>query len=355
MTVRTDETNGEAVTISIVVKALNEERRIAACIESALAGLGALSGEVILADSGSTDDTIRIAARYPIRIVRLADTAQRRCGIGAQLGFQFARGEYLYVLDGDMELDPRFLVEAVRALEDDPGLAGVAGLVEEVSADNVQFRGRKSRALEGRPGEVRWLDMGGLYRSSALKGAGYLSNRNLHACEEQELGLRLTAAGWRMKRLAIRSVRHYGHTDGTFSLQRKRLRSGYLLGPGEVLRASIGRPYFWSVARIHRHLIATLALCALLMLGLVLLPVTAAGVAAWLAALVALLAERTLRYGSPREAIAIIAIWHINAVELVRGFLRPQIDPATPIPAVVVADSDAAPLAVACGDRRHAR
>ena len=42
-------------TVSIIIKALNEERHIAAAIESALAALGGIDGEVILADGGSRD------------------------------------------------------------------------------------------------------------------------------------------------------------------------------------------------------------------------------------------------------------------------------------------------------------
>ena len=44
--------------VSIIIKALNEERYIATAIESALIALAGLDGEVILADSGSSDRTI---------------------------------------------------------------------------------------------------------------------------------------------------------------------------------------------------------------------------------------------------------------------------------------------------------
>src|SRR6476659_2248742 len=76
------------VTVSIIIKALNEERHIEAAVRSALAAIGALDGEVILADSGSSDRTIEIARQYPIAIVQLAHPAERRCGIGPQLGYQ---------------------------------------------------------------------------------------------------------------------------------------------------------------------------------------------------------------------------------------------------------------------------
>ena len=73
-------------TVSIIIKAFNEERHIAGAIESALAALAGIGGEVILADGASTDRTVAIAEKYPVKIVRLDNAADRSCGAGAQLG-----------------------------------------------------------------------------------------------------------------------------------------------------------------------------------------------------------------------------------------------------------------------------
>ena len=77
--------------LTIGIKALNEEAKIAQAIESALSSLEGIEGEVVLADSGSTDRTIAIAQTYPIRIVQLKNPDERCCGAGAQLAFQAAR------------------------------------------------------------------------------------------------------------------------------------------------------------------------------------------------------------------------------------------------------------------------
>ena len=107
-------------TVSIVIKALNEERHIATAIESALAALDGISGEVILADSGSTDRTIEIAEKYPIKIVRMSRVEDRSCGAGGQLGYQYCCGEYVCLIDGDMRLYQDFLSSAIRYLENNP-------------------------------------------------------------------------------------------------------------------------------------------------------------------------------------------------------------------------------------------
>lgn len=339
------------VLVSIIIKALNEQDRIADCIESALAALADIPGEVILADSGSSDATVAIASDYPVRIVQLADPALGCCGLGPQLGYQFARGDFVYILDGDMVLDPLFIERGLLALSADPDLAGVAGLVEEMNAENLQFRGRKERGAEGCPGACRWLDMGGLYRREALDSVGYLSNRNFHSCEEQELGLRLSARGWRMRRLSWPGVRHHGHSEPTFALQRRRLRSGYLYGPGEMLRASLGRPWLREVLKVHRHLLVVLALWIALVAGLVSLPYTAGPLLGWAVALGLLFVNRVMRYRSVRDAAVALLLWHIDALAMMRGFMRRGVDPLDPIPARILSDASLQPMRASGGER----
>ncbi len=230
--------------VSIIIKALNEERNIARAVESSLAAVERVGGgEVILADSLSIDRTVELASRYPISIVQLVDPADRCCGVGAELGYRIARGEYLYILDADMELDGDFLAAAVTALDNDTGLGGVGGRVEEMHIMNAEFRRRIEDDIF-RFGEVDSLNMGGLYRRSAISQLGYLTNRNLHAYEEYELALRMRSAGWRLLRLNIPAIKHYGHTDASFRLLWRRWHTRHAWAAGELLREVWGRPYF---------------------------------------------------------------------------------------------------------------
>src|ERR1041385_4468258 len=114
--------------VSVVIKALNEEAHIAVAIESAIAALEDMDGEIILADSLSTDRTVEIASTYPIKIVSLDRGEDRSCGAGGQLGYQYSSGDYICLIDGDMRLHPSFLAAAIRHLELVPALAGVGGI-----------------------------------------------------------------------------------------------------------------------------------------------------------------------------------------------------------------------------------
>ncbi|QRX82862.1 glycosyltransferase family 2 protein [Glaciimonas sp. PAMC28666] len=241
------------IRLAVIIKALNEERHIARAIESAIAAVSSYSGQVILADSGSTDGTIAIASGYPIKIVQLEDTSERSCGVGAQMGYQFLNVDYVYLLDGDMALTSSFLTYAVDILEHSPSLAGVGGMVEELGGGNYEFNVRKEEQDGRFAGRQESLDMGGLYRVEAIKKINYLTNRNLHSYEEKELGQRLTQAGYFLERIAEPAIKHYGKTEDSLQLLFRRWETRHIDGPGEWMRAVWRTPHFFSVAMKFRQ------------------------------------------------------------------------------------------------------
>lgn len=318
--------------LSVVIKALNEERNIERTLTSAVAAVQGLDAEVILADSLSTDGTVRIAERFPVAVAQLQHAHDRCCGVGAQLGYQYARGNYVLIMDGDMEVERDWLLAALAALTAEPELAGVGGLVVDVNLDNIEFRARQQRKpSDMQAGEVDRLDMGGLYRREAIEAVGYLTHRGLHACEELELGVRLRAAGWRMRRLDLVSIHHYGHTDPLWVLVRKRWRSRYVNGSGELLRSSIGKPWFGLALRalIKRVIVLSWWLVALaLLIGALL----GQSLWVWLALCVfgppVLMSVR--KRSLPMGFYSVLA-WCVDAAGLLRGMLSQPKDPREPI------------------------
>ena len=127
-------------TVSVIIKALNEEKRISATIESALRAVNEVGGEVILADSYSTDRTVELAQRYPIRVVQLANPEERCCGVGPQLGYQHSRGKFVYILDGDMEMEGGFFAQAIAFMVEHPEVAGVGGRTVEQNTESLRTR-----------------------------------------------------------------------------------------------------------------------------------------------------------------------------------------------------------------------
>ena len=335
--------------VSVVIKALNEEPNIAAAIESCLAALKDVGGEVILADSFSPDGTVAEASRYPVRIVQLARQGDRSCGAGPQLGYQHSQGEYVYIMDGDMKMVPGFLEQALTFLAQHPEIAGVSGRVVELNNESLEYRERSEREkrveAHRAPGQVDRLDGGGLYRRRAIEEAGYFSDRNLHSYEEFDLAVRLRSLGWKLWRLPADAVTHYGHDAPPYQLLRRRWKSRYACGLGELVRGALGQPQMKLVLRGLRELrlyVGVLAWWALL-LTVPFWPVTALARAGMLLALaVAPLAVMAVRKRSISRASYSVASWCVQTAGLVRGFFAPRQPPRALIPSLVLKEPNPA-------------
>lgn len=328
--------------VTIVIKALNEAQHIVAAVESALKAVASVGGEVVLADSCSTDRTVELASAFPVRIVQLKHAKERCCGIGPQLGYQHSHGEYVYILDGDMQMIDGFLPQAIAYMDGHPDIGGVGGRVVEMNTSSLEYRRRTENAADHmHEGQVDRLDMGGLYRRTAIDQAGYFSDRNLHSYEELDLALRLRSHGWKLWRIGVDAVRHHGHDSPPYALLKRRWATGYICGLGELLRASWSNPRFpllWAAAHELR-LYAAVMLWMLLLLLILVWPMDAAGKAyAFLAVFLFPVAMATWRKRSVYKAVYSVVSWIVNTFGLIRG-LSHRREPATMrIDSILVAD-----------------
>lgn len=355
-----------ACRVSVVVKAFNEEKRIQAAIESALRAVSTVGGEVVLADSCSTDRTVELAQAYPIRIVQLAHPDERCCGVGPQLGFQHSRGEFIYILDGDMQMLDGFLEQALAFLTQHGDVAGVGGRVVEQNKESLEHLARGERLWAQRsPGSVDRLDGGGLYRRSAIEDAGYLSDRNLHSYEEFDLAVRLRVLGWRLWLLPVDAANHFSQDAPPYRLLMRRWRTRYICGLGELVRSAAGQPRLRLVLHGLRELRLYLAVLAwwLVLLSLPLWPISTAWRLAYFCALLtAPVLLMTWRKRSVTKAVYAVVSWCFNAAGLVRGLLRAQHparalissrilkEPAIPSAAIDTSRYSSGPPSVPCKD-----
>jgi glycosyltransferase involved in cell wall biosynthesis len=93
-----------SVELTILMPCLNEANTVAACVGAAKQYLAqaAIDGEVLVADNGSTDGSVAIAAAAGARVVHVP-----QCGYGAALmaGIEAARGNYVIMGDADCSYD----------------------------------------------------------------------------------------------------------------------------------------------------------------------------------------------------------------------------------------------------------
>ncbi len=102
----------EPLELSVVMPCLNEADTLEICIQKAQTSMreNAITGEVVVADNGSTDESLQIAERMGARIVHVDER-----GYGAALrgGIEASRGTYVIMGDADDSYDfleiPKFV------------------------------------------------------------------------------------------------------------------------------------------------------------------------------------------------------------------------------------------------------
>jgi len=110
--------------ISILTK--NEGRNIGACLEAVFSQKSVGEFEVVLVDSGSTDSTVEIARRFPIRVEQIPTEAfhhARTRNLAASLG----KGRILVNLSGDAIPASDLWLHNILANFTDPGVGAVYG------------------------------------------------------------------------------------------------------------------------------------------------------------------------------------------------------------------------------------
>ncbi|MCH8294897.1 glycosyltransferase family 2 protein [Candidatus Poribacteria bacterium] len=92
------------IEVSVVMPCLNEQQTIGSCIEKAKRTMKSLGirGEVVVADNGSTDNSVSIAENLGARVVH---QPIRGYGAAYQAGIEATRGNYIIIGDSDDTYD----------------------------------------------------------------------------------------------------------------------------------------------------------------------------------------------------------------------------------------------------------
>lgn len=236
-------------TVTVVVPTRNNERTIAACLESVVAQTHRPL-ELIVVDNHSTDSTPEIAARYADAVLTAGPerSAQRNHGL------EQASGEWVLWLDSDMILPPRSVEVALHTALD-TGAAGVA-LPERTIGDGFWTA---CRALERECYlDQPWLHNPRLLRRDFLLGDGGF-HLDMSGPEDADLRMRMLAAGAKIElapiiidhdegRLTVRDVLskryYYGRSipafaaqhEGAVGAQGKALIKAYVDNRGRLVR-----------------------------------------------------------------------------------------------------------------------
>jgi glycosyltransferase involved in cell wall biosynthesis len=304
--------------LAVVVIARNEERHIANCLGALTIALrGFPDTRVIVVDSHSTDNTVKIARTFPVEIYRYQGPPFSAAA-GRIVGFSYARSEYVLFIDGDCCIEPGWLEKGLSALEATPS-AGVAyGQRREV------FENTTEDAIRAAPKASEYgLGGNGLYKSEVMRLAGGF-NPFLPADEEAELLARIKALGFRELAIPQLMFTHYTPPKTTIRGYVGRVHRGLARGLGQTLRSTLGKKLFlYHARRLNRYLFTLSYLIAGLasaIVSIVFKELTF--LAAWVGLGLVAFGLLWLRRRNLRSTLYILADWFTIALFIPLDFLK---------------------------------
>ncbi|MFN9708341.1 MAG: glycosyltransferase family 2 protein [Burkholderiales bacterium] len=243
--------------LGIVIIGRNEGERLRACLHS-VARAGAC---VVYVDSGSTDGSVELAQSVGVNVVPLTCSQPFTAARARNAGFsrlQYLAPEIRYVqfIDGDCEVLPGWLLQALIFLEAHPGVAAVCGRRRERFPHRSVYNKLCDVEWDTPIGEARSFGGDALVRANALREVGGYRD-DLIAGEEPELCVRLRAAGWRLWRLPHDMTWHDAAMVQFSQWWKRTLRSGYAFAQGAHLHGApperhwvreSRRAWFWGLA-----------------------------------------------------------------------------------------------------------
>ncbi len=308
--------------LSIVIVTRNEESAIGLCLESVVRSVQGKRAEIVLVDSASTDDTVKIAAGFPVTVLQLGRTAELSPAAGRFVGTRRTAGPFIHFLDGDMILIDGWLDAALDAMRNQ-SLAAVGGRLFYVYPGESLTREHRDSYV---PGPIASLGGAGLYRRSAVDASGGF-NPFVKGEEERELGHRIAQHGFAMRRIDIPMVYHLNKTRTLTEVDEK---AGHFVGVGQILRAHRGSTFSRDVLRRQTNVLRKAALVLVALLVAVVLMLAGPGIVRWILLGLALVgAAVLLGTGMFRKALLFLRFNLRVLLNVARGLLRGIPDAAT--------------------------
>jgi len=170
--------------ISIIVPTYNSSATLGDCLQS-IADQTYDSIELIVVDNNSKDNTKEVAAKFTKHVFNIGPerSAQRNYGVS------IAKGDYVAIIDSDMELKPEVISACVARVNADPAIGGV--VIPEESFGKG-FWAQCKRLERSFYVGVSWMEAARFYRKDLyVKLGGY--NENLISGEDWDLSQRIGA------------------------------------------------------------------------------------------------------------------------------------------------------------------
>jgi len=183
--------------VSIIVAAYNSQETIEECLKSIMAqNFPEDFFEVIVMDGGSKDSTVKIAERFPIKVVSIRLNAPAAYNYAMKI----ASNPILGFIDADAKVEKDWLNKLLPYLSD-PKVAGVSGSIETWNSQNPWARSigyeikNRYRRIGKYTGRIATMNL--LLKKVVIEEAGGWDEK-LPSQYDTDLGFRLSARGYKI-------------------------------------------------------------------------------------------------------------------------------------------------------------
>lgn len=228
-------------TVGVVVIGRNEGDRLIRCLQSLQAQLPPLM-PIVYVDSGSTDGSIAAAETLGVLVVNLDLSVPFTMARGRNVGFEYLVAhypnlDYVQFIDGDCELQPGWLDQALAFIAQDSTLAVVCGRRQERSPEASAYNRLADMEWNTPVGEASACGGDALMRIAALQQVGGY-NPTLIAGEEPEMCIRLRAKGWRIWRMDAEMTLHDAAMYRFSQWWKRCVRGGWAIAEGYAMHGT---------------------------------------------------------------------------------------------------------------------
>lgn len=185
--------------ISVIIPNYNDAETLPSCLEAIL-NSDYPDFEVIVVDDKSTDNSVEIIKNFEVKLLR--HEKQQRQGAARNTGATEAKGEILLFIDGDVCVKEDTLKKIGDVFLEKKDITAVVGMPDKKcvykNLASINFNRRVHYNYLKLPDYISVLygSVAAVKKEVFLKIGGF--NKNITGVEDNEVGLRLTNAGYKI-------------------------------------------------------------------------------------------------------------------------------------------------------------
>ena len=248
--------------LSVVVIGRNEGARLERCLRS----IGQMDApgevEIVYVDSASVDGSPARAAAMGAKVIAV-QPKRPTAALGRNAGWRAASAEFVLFLDGDTILNPAFVKEALRNLDETTAI--VWGHRREINIQGSIYNRTLDLDWIYPPGITEFCGGDALMRRAVLEQVGGF-DETLIAGEEPEMCRRIRSHGWKIRHIDFPMTGHDLAMTKWSQYWRRATRAGYAYAEVSQRFRGSGLPFWEEDARRNRN--RALVLIVLCLLGL---------------------------------------------------------------------------------------